>query len=158
VAEDGGVAAEVPPPEAGADDGDVRSAGAFFRRQKRPAQCWRDTEDAEEIAGDARGADHFGLASSGQGELLRSAGVNAGLGVGAGGGAKLIHVDGRGAARQHNEFLRVRIPERAQQHGADDGEECRVGADAKRNREHDGRGKAGTPGDHPRGEAKVPPQ
>ena len=84
--------------------------------------------------------------------------VDAGFGVGAGGGAELVHVDGRCAAGQDDELLRVCVTQRAQQHGAHDGEECGVGADAERDGEHDGRGEAGTFGDHSRGEAKVLPQ
>ena len=156
--EDGAIASEVLLPQAGADHCDVRAAGAVFRGEKRAAECWRDVEDAEEVGGDARGTDHFRLALSGEGHLFCPAGKDAGLGVGAGGGAELVHMDGGGAAGQDNQFLRVSITQGAQQHGAQDGEERSVGADTERHREHDSGRKARTPGEHSGGEAKVLPQ
>jgi hypothetical protein len=61
-------------------------------------------------------------------------------------------------ACQDDELLRVCVSQRAQQNGSNDGEEGGVGADAERDREHDGCGEAGALGDHPCSEAKVLPQ
>ncbi len=83
---------------------------------------------------------------------------DASLGVGAGGGAELVHMDGGGAAGQDDELLRVSITQGTQQHRTQDGEEGGVGADAEGHREHDSGGKARTPRKHSGGEAKVLPQ
>ena len=156
--ENAGVALKVPLPRARADDDDVR-AGGFVRGVENAAKPGAGAEHGERVrrhqrAGQSRGTGRRRHQRDRRRDAerqcpTRSCWLSAtpssptttcrsGAGAGRAGFA--------GAARSHNPHQPIGIPvrQRLEQHGVDDAEDRRGGADAEGEREHGGNREAGT--------------
>ena len=163
-ADGGDVAAEAPLPEPVSDDHDPPRVGDVVLLREGAAGDGTDAEHGEVLVRHLLAGDRLGLRVAGERrtpagddrDLLEEAGFAPPVGVVAGRGPFV----GRTAARpqvlpDHHEPLRMRIGQRPEQDGVDDGEHRGVGADAERDRQDRDRGEPAGLEDGPDGIREV---
>jgi hypothetical protein len=161
----GGVAAEAPLPQAVAQE-DRAAVAPPLPGKERPAQGRSGAEDAEEVARVEAHLELLGLAAAGQGAAAHPDPGEAGKGPAARRDLAQLEGGPGGAAGAHpaevgpdeDEPPGVVVGQRPDQHGVDDAEDGRRGADPQGQRQDRRRREPPRLRQHPRGEEDVSPE
>ena len=144
-ADDGGVRLESPSPQPVTQHHDLLQAGLFLRARERPAHLRGHAKQRKETGGDDGALEALGFPDPGEVEadcvvgrdVLEGVGAIPVIGELAGGHGDLVGARPVQIARNKDEAVGVVIRERAEEHGVDDRENRRIGADAERQRQDD---------------------